>query len=121
VTQEKFKNHLRQLFGEYTLEKKEHEGILAIIDEILTYRIQVSKDLPEWSDAAENNSFYSVLINFLEEAERLDPSKLLLNVVKNYFLKCKRTYFISINQMKFKDDTKKRARKLITQDVSYLV
>ncbi len=94
---------------------------MAIIDEILTYRIQVSKDLPEWSDAAENNSFYSVLINFLEEAERLDPSKLLLNVVKNYFLKCKRTYFISINQMKFKDDTKKRARKLITQDVSYLV
>ena len=32
VTQEKFKNHLRQLFGDYSLERKEHEGILAIID-----------------------------------------------------------------------------------------
>lgn len=45
----------------------------------------------------------------------------LLNVVRNYFLKCKRTYFIEINQMKFKDETKKRARKLITEDVSYLI
>ncbi len=74
VTQEKFKNHLRQLFGEYTLERKEHEGVLAIIDEILTYRIQLSKDYADVVGVDSNNSnnvctqagsFYSVLINFL--------------------------------------------------------
>jgi hypothetical protein len=32
ITQEKFKSHLTQLYGKYELDKKEHEGILAVID-----------------------------------------------------------------------------------------
>ena len=62
-----------------------------------------------------------MLINFLEQAERADSHGKLLETVRNYFNKCKKTYTLEVNQLKYKDDGKKIAEKLINQDVSFVI
>ncbi len=89
---EQFKSHLRSLYGDYELTKPEHEGILAVIDEVVTYRIQLVKDDP--SKVSQKYSFYCLMVNFLEQAERLDPSSQLAQIILKYFLKYKKTYMI---------------------------
>lgn len=54
-------------------------------------------------------SFFALLINFLEQAERADSNGKLLETVKNYFYKCKKTYMLEVNQLKYKDEGKKTA------------
>ena len=43
------------------------------------------------------------MVNFLEQAERLDPSSQLAQIILKYFLKYKKTYMIETIGMKFKD------------------
>lgn len=80
---------------------------MAVIDEVVTYRIQVIKDTPYNS---KKHSFYALLVSFLEQAEGLDPTHKMLDLVLNYFLKCKKTYQIEINQMKYNDESKVKTK-----------
>lgn len=43
VFHESLRQHLRSVYENYQLERQEHEGLLAIIDEIVSFRIQVVK------------------------------------------------------------------------------
>lgn len=61
------------------------------------------------------------MVSLLEQVERLEPSGKLLKLVRAYFMKCKRTYFIEVISLKGRDETRAGARELITQDVGYLV
>jgi hypothetical protein len=44
VFQESLRQHLRSVYENYQLSRQEHEGLLAIIDEIVSFRIQVAKE-----------------------------------------------------------------------------
>ena len=101
------------------LNKPEHEGLLAVIDEIVAYRIQETKSL-----AFESNSlpsFYALLVNFLEQIERLDHQGRMMDIVWDYFIKYKKVYLIEVETMKSKDEGRTPARRLVTRDVSFLV
>ena len=113
--------HLRSLYGEEIagLGRLEYEGLLAAIDEIVTYRIQETKVL-----ASEDNgvgSFYALLVSFLEQVERIEPQGRMLRLVREYFIKCKRTYLIEVFTLKSRDESRGSARELITKNVSYLI
>lgn len=49
------------------MSKIEHEGILAVIDEIVTYRIQVVKVANAEEENRRGSSFYELLVNLLEQ------------------------------------------------------
>lgn len=40
---EALKKHLRSVYGDYEVDRTEHEGLLAVIDEVVTFRIQTVK------------------------------------------------------------------------------
>ena len=115
---EAMKKHLRSVYGDYQLDKPEHEGLLAIIDEIITFRIQTVKENLMKDGTV---SFYSLLYSLLEQIERADPSCRLLTYVKNYFLKCNKTYMIEMGRLKVQDNGKKIYCQLLKLDVAYVV
>ena len=61
------------------------------------------------------------MVNFLEQVERLDSQGKLMEIVWEYFLKCKKVYLIEVETMKSRDEGRTLARRLITRDVSFLV
>jgi hypothetical protein len=82
--------------------RPEHEGLLAAIDEVVTYRIQEIKILTA-EQRSRLGSFYALMVSLLEQVERLEPSGKLLKLVRAYFMKCKRTYFIEVISLKGRD------------------
>lgn len=62
VYQENLRQHLRTVYESYQLDRQEHEGLLVIIDEVISFRIQVAK---ENAYKQEFESFFSVIVSFL--------------------------------------------------------
>ena len=92
---------------------------MAVIDEVVTFHVQETKVLALEHDS--QPSFYSLLVNILEQIERLDPQGQVFRMVWDYFMRCKKTYMIEVETMKGKDEGRKASRKLITRDVSFLI
>lgn len=64
-------------------------------------------------------SYFSVLVQFLEETEKL--SDRMHNIVEHYFYKCVHTYMIEYRGAKVKDNYKEVVRDVAKMDISYLI
>lgn len=98
-----FRKRLQQKYGGYNFERHEFEGLLGIIDEMVIFRItgfmdRIASSLPL------KDSYFSVLIQFIEETEKLSTD---LNVlVMKYFATCVRTYMLQLKKAKRTDEYK---------------
>lgn len=59
------------------------------------------------------------MTSLLEQVEHLEHK--LLKLVKNYFSKCRKTYWIEMMRLKGQDESKSYARELITRDACMLI
>jgi hypothetical protein len=64
-------------------------------------------------------SYFSVLVQFLEETQKL--SKTMFRLVERYFDTCVRTYMIEFRRARVKDHYKDEVRELSKLDVSFLI
>ena len=65
------------------------------------------------------DSYFSVLIQFIEETEKLSND--LNAIVMKYFLTCVRTYMLQLKKAKRTDEYKERVRQVLKKDISYLI
>lgn len=76
-------------------------------------------------DNSERESFYTIMTSLLEQVERLEQVEKvgcrLLKLVKNYFSKCRKTYWIEVIRLKGQDESRSYARELITRDACVLI
>jgi hypothetical protein len=56
----------------------------------------------------ERESFYTIMTSLLEQVERLEHN--LLKLVRNYFFKCRKTYWIEVIRLKGLDESRSYAR-----------